>query len=78
MYFGWKHSGSSQSPDCYSSCNVWEKSKMMGYRGMVMKEESILFAWSLGGGQRLWLMKVGTVVCLVLVVVVMVFLEQVS
>ena len=49
--FRWKRSERSQSPESWSSGNVrWKKGKggMVGYKGMVMKEEGMLFIWNLG------------------------------
>ena len=57
--FGWRRSGGFQSPNCYSSYNVWGKrgeGKIVGDRCMVTEEEGRLSVGSLGGGKRLRLM----------------------
>ena len=54
-FFVWRHIGGSQSPECCGSCKVRGKSwegEIVGDKGMVTKEEGILFIRGLGMEER--------------------------
>ena len=68
----------SQSPECWSSCNVQGKTREGGEddgKGMVSDVEGM---WSLGGRETLSSMRDGICVCVAVVVMVVVLIVAVS
>ena len=67
----WFKGGDPQSPDCWSSCNVWGKmGAVTGYSGIIMEDVCENGMWNLVGRLVLMLMRAGILVGEVVVMVV--------
>ena len=66
--FDWGRSGFSQSPNCWSSCNVWGKKGegvVVGDKGVLMEGDGMVFVRGLGGKWMSKLMRADVVVWVV-------------